>query len=388
MGNRLEGRVAIVTGSGRGIGRGLAHQLAEEGASVVVNDFGGALDGTGTDVGPADEVVNEIRAAGGQAVAHYGDVSKFEDCTALVQTALDEFGKLDIMCHVAGILRDRMVFNMTEEEWDAVLAVHLKGAFNTVRNAVGPMLEQGHGRILLFSSGSGLGSSGQANYSAAKEGMVGFVRALSRELGPYGITANAIYPGGNTRMTQSVPTAAADLRAQAGDTFLGLRDATAPFEAEWLGHGGDGERSGLASDLGDHRRGARARASPHATSQEDHVRPIDQIVEVLAGLLSGLTAEFGVTADAQATGDLVTQPQLDRQVHVQEVLRIGVDRNVLNAGDALLIHTGNRVGSATTNPDDLDACYSYRVHRYRSSGADGRYRARGRLLCSPPFVSV
>ena len=216
MGHRLEGRVAIVTGAGRGIGRGVAQQLAAEGAAVVVNDFGGSLDGTGGDVGPADDVVNEIRAAGGQAAAHYGDISKFEDGAALAQTAVDEFGRLDILCHVAGILRDRMVFNMTEEEWDAVLAVHLKGAFNTVRNAVPAMLANGHGRILLFSSGSGLGSSGQANYSAAKEGMVGFARALARELGPYGITANAIYPGGNTRMTQSIPTAAADIRAQAG----------------------------------------------------------------------------------------------------------------------------------------------------------------------------
>ncbi len=216
MGHRLEGRVAIVTGAGRGIGRGVAQQLAAEGAAVVVNDFGGSLDGTGGDVGPADEVVNEIRAAGGQAAAHYGDISKFEDGAALAQTAVDEFGRLDILCHVAGILRDRMVFNMTEEEWDAVLAVHLKGAFNTVRNAVPAMLANGRGRILLFSSGSGLGSSGQANYSAAKEGMVGFARALARELGPYGITANAIYPGGNTRMTQSIPTAAADIRAQAG----------------------------------------------------------------------------------------------------------------------------------------------------------------------------
>ena len=225
MGNRLKGRVAIVTGAGRGIGRGVAHQLAEEGAAVVVNDFGGSLDGTGEDVGPADEVVNEIRAAGGQAVAHYGDISKFEDCAALAQTAVDEFGRLDILCHVAGILRDRMVFNMTEEEWDAVLAVHLKGAFNTVRNAVPAMLENGHGRILLFSSGSGLGSSGQANYSAAKEGMVGFARSLARELGPYGITANAIYPGGATRMTASIPAAAADIRAAAGITRTG-RPAT------------------------------------------------------------------------------------------------------------------------------------------------------------------
>lgn len=230
MGNRLEGRVAVVTGAGRGIGRGVAMQLAEEGAAVVVNDFGGGLDGSGGDAGPADEVVNEIRAAGGQAAAHYGDISKFEDTKALAQTALDEFGRLDILCHVAGILRDRMVFNMTEEEWDAVLAVHLKGAFNTVRNSVPAMLQNGHGRILLFSSGSGLGSSGQANYSAAKEGMVGFSRALARELGPYGITTNAIYPGGNTRMTQSVPTAAADIRAQAGIVRTG-RAATS--EVGW-----------------------------------------------------------------------------------------------------------------------------------------------------------
>tara|TARA_Y100000588_G_scaffold300859_1_gene322555 strand:+ start:293 stop:1243 length:951 start_codon:yes stop_codon:yes gene_type:complete len=221
MGNRLEGRVAIVTGAGRGIGRGVAMQLAEEGAAVVVNDFGGSLDGTGGDAGPADEVVNEIRATGGQAVAHYGDISKFEDCTALARTAIDEFSRLDILCHVAGILRDRMVFNMTEEEWDAVLAVHLRGAFNTVRNVVPTMLEQGYGRILLFSSGSGLGASGQANYSAAKEGMVGFTRALARELGPFGITVNAIYPGGNTRMTQSIPDSTQDLRAQAGITRTG-----------------------------------------------------------------------------------------------------------------------------------------------------------------------
>ncbi|MEE8336475.1 MAG: SDR family NAD(P)-dependent oxidoreductase [Dehalococcoidia bacterium] len=216
MGNRLDGRVAIVTGSGRGIGRGVALMLAEEGAAVVVADFGGNLDGSGEQQSPADEVVEEIRRAGGQAVANYGDVSKFDDAGSMVQTALDEFGRLDILCHVAGILRDRMVFNMTEEEWDAVLAVHLKGAFNTVRHAVGPMLKQRYGRILLFSSGSGLGASGQANYSAAKEGMVGFSRALARELGPFGIAVNAIYPGGATRMTASVPPSTGQLRQAAG----------------------------------------------------------------------------------------------------------------------------------------------------------------------------
>jgi NAD(P)-dependent dehydrogenase (short-subunit alcohol dehydrogenase family) len=213
---RLDGRVAIVTGAARGIGRGVALKLAEEGARVVVADFGGALDGTGGDRGPSDEVVQEITKAGGRAIASYGDVSKFADMQATVQQTLSEFGRLDILCHVAGILRDRMVFNMTEEEWDAVLAVHLKGAFNTARAAVEPMLKQRYGRMLFFSSGSGLGSSGQANYSAAKEGMVGFARSLARELGPYGIAVNAIYPGGATRMTASVPAASRDIRARAG----------------------------------------------------------------------------------------------------------------------------------------------------------------------------
>ena len=232
MGNRLEGRVAIVTGAARGIGKGVALQMAEEGATIVVADFGGNLDGSGGDVGPAQEVVHEIEAMGGRAMAHGCDVSKFDQVQDLVNKTIAEYGRLDAMLHVAGILRDRMVFNMTEEEWDAVLSVHLKGAFNTTRLALPQMLKQGFGRVLLFSSGSGLGSTGQANYSAAKEGMVGFARALSREVGPYGVTVNAIYPGGNTRMTQSVPAAAQQIRAAAGISRAGRAAEVRPTQPD------------------------------------------------------------------------------------------------------------------------------------------------------------
>ncbi|PKB82825.1 MAG: hypothetical protein BZY88_03525 [SAR202 cluster bacterium Io17-Chloro-G9] len=237
MGDRLAGRVAIVTGSGRGIGRGVAMLMAQEGASVVVNDLGGNVDGTDTSNTPAGEVVAKIKAAGGTAVPNFDSVATFEGAANIVKTAIDSFGRVDILCHVAGILRDRMVFNMSEEEWDGVLAVHLKGAFNTVRNVVPYMLKQQYGRICLFSSGSGLGNTGQANYSAAKEGMVGFIRSLSRELGPHGISVNAIYPGGATRMTGTVPDSARELRAARGvigggqmagraqETAAGARDA-------------------------------------------------------------------------------------------------------------------------------------------------------------------
>ena len=214
MGKRLEGRVAIVTGAGRGIGRGVAMLLAQEGASVVVNDLGGAVDGSGESSSPAEQVVQEIKSAGGRAVASPDSVAEYDSASRIIQTAIDNFGRLDALCHVAGILRDRMVFNMTEEEWDAVLQVHLSGAFNVVRAAVPHMIKQSYGRIVLFSSGSGLGASGQINYASAKEGMVGFARALARELASYDISVNAVYPGGSTRMTDTVPDSTRQLRQQ------------------------------------------------------------------------------------------------------------------------------------------------------------------------------
>lgn len=214
MGNRLEGRVAIVTGAGRGIGAATAKLLAEEGASVVVNDLGGAVDGTGEAAAPADQTVQDIRNAGGTAVACYDSVAEFDSAAKIVQTAIDNYGRLDIMCHPAGILRDRMVFNMTEQEWDGVLQVHLYGAFNMVKNSIPHMIKQNYGRIVLFSSGSGLGSSGQTNYSMAKEGMVGMARSLAAELAPYNITVNAVYPGAATRMTETVPESTTAMRQQ------------------------------------------------------------------------------------------------------------------------------------------------------------------------------
>jgi NAD(P)-dependent dehydrogenase (short-subunit alcohol dehydrogenase family) len=208
---RLDGRVAIVTGAGRGIGRSVARLLASEGASVVVNDLGSAVDGSGHDSGPAHDVVAEIAEAGGKAVANGADISVFAAAESLVQTAIGEFGRLDILVNVAGILRDRMVFNMTEQEWDDVIRVHLKGTFNTTRFASAHWRslrdESAQNRIINFTSVSGLhGAPGQPNYAAAKMGIVGLTWSSARALGKYGVTVNAISPGAATRMTDSVPT--------------------------------------------------------------------------------------------------------------------------------------------------------------------------------------
>ena len=210
---RLAGKVAVVTGAGRGIGRGIAKLLASQGASVVVADVGAALDGAGEDATPAAQVVEEISELGGRAVASYHSVATLEGGENIVKKAMDEFGRLDIVVTAAGILRDRMLFNMTEQEWDDVMAVHLKGTFSVVQPASKIFKEQGSGRIVTFSSVSGLyGYGGQSNYGAAKDAIAGFTRVVARDLERYGVTANSISPGAHTRMTDSVPDSTRDRR--------------------------------------------------------------------------------------------------------------------------------------------------------------------------------
>ena len=202
----LEGKVAVVTGAGGGIGREHARLLAREGAAVVVNDLGGARDGTGASTSMADTVVEEIEAAGGRAVAHYGSVADKDAAQGMVDTAVAEFGRLDICICNAGILRDKSFKNMTDEMWDVVLDVHLRGTYLVTKAAYDRMLEQGEGgRIVMTSSTSGLlGNFGQTNYGAAKAAIAGFMRCLWLEGLKYGITVNVLAPTAMSRLTEDI----------------------------------------------------------------------------------------------------------------------------------------------------------------------------------------
>jgi NAD(P)-dependent dehydrogenase (short-subunit alcohol dehydrogenase family) len=206
-----EGRVAIVTGAGRGIGRGHALELARQGARVVVNDLGAEVDGEGSSLGPAHEVVEEIHGFGGEAIANGEDVSDFEGAKRLIDCALDNFGGLDVLVNNAGILRDRMLVNMSIEEWDAVVRVHLRGTFAPTHWAAGYWRDRAKAgdvndaRVINTSSSSGIyGNIGQTNYGAAKAGIAAFTIIAAQELGRYGVTVNAIAPGARTRMTENL----------------------------------------------------------------------------------------------------------------------------------------------------------------------------------------
>lgn len=240
MAGLCEGRVVIVTGAGRGLGRAHALAFAAEGAKVVVNDLGAERDGQGSSTGPAGEVVDQIRAAGGEAIADGADVADWDQAEALVAAAVDAFGRLDVLVNNAGFLRDRMLANMSEDEWDAVVRVHLKGHMAPSRHAMAHWKarakagEDVQGRLINTSSGAGLlGSVGQGNYSAAKAGIVGLTLVESAELGRYGVTANAIAPAARTRMTEEV--FAATMAAPAEGDFDEMAPENVSPLVVWLG---------------------------------------------------------------------------------------------------------------------------------------------------------
>jgi hypothetical protein len=286
LSGQLENKVAVVTGGGRGIGRGVALFLAQEGAKLVVADPGSDLDGSGSSNSIADSVVTEIQDQGGEAVSTYESVTTMSGGDAIINKALDTFGKLDIVVTCAGVLRDRMIFNMTEEEWDSVIAVHLKGTFTIVKHAAILFRQQRSGRIITFSSTSGLiGNTGQANYGAAKDGVAGFTRVVARDLGRYGVTCNSIAPSANTRMIAAIPDSAkqakdgAGIVSSGGGELRGEADDIAPFTT-WLAsdqaHNVNGQvfyvTAGLVSQLND--------PEPIRTIRKEGRWTLDELIKV------------------------------------------------------------------------------------------------------------
>ena len=286
MNKILKDKVAVITGSGRGVGKGIAKLMAYEGAKVVIVDPGTELDGSGGTQSIAESVVKEILQTGGEAIASFEDITTMSGGESVVQQAIDTFGKLDIVVTCAGVLRDRMIFNMTEEEWDSVIAVHLKGTFTIVKHAAILFRQQRSGRIITFSSTSGLiGNTGQANYGAAKDGVAGFTRVVARDLGRYGITCNSIAPSANTRMIAAIPEsskqakAGAGIASSGGGDLRGDADDIAPFTT-WLAsdqaHNVNGRvfyvTAGLVSQLND--------PEPIRTIRKEGRWTLDELIKV------------------------------------------------------------------------------------------------------------
>jgi 3-oxoacyl-[acyl-carrier protein] reductase len=306
MGDRLKGRVAIVTGAGRGIGRGEALAMASEGAFVIINDMGAAVDGSGSEATPAEDVVQEIKKMGSQAVANYDNVVETDTGEKLVKLALDTWGRLDIIVNNAGILRDRMLFNMSTEEWDAVIAVHLRGHYNITKPACAYFRQERKGGVIInTSSTSGLGNVGQANYAAAKEGIVGFTRTLAREMGRYGVRCNAIRPMAATRMTLSPDMRARAERAgEAGLKMLEqmeksqIPEQVGPFVA-WLASDEAANVNGRNFLVRQGYIGLYSEPEIVAAVENDGLWTVDNISPVIGKVTSGLVNEWPVEAPKQ-----------------------------------------------------------------------------------------
>jgi NAD(P)-dependent dehydrogenase (short-subunit alcohol dehydrogenase family) len=284
MAGMLEGRVAICTGAARGVGAEVAKLMAKEGAKIVIVDPGVGGAGEGGGEAPAQAMADEIKAAGGEAVANFGSVTSFDDCLKMVQQARDVFGGIHIVFNAAGILRDKMFHNMFPEDWQAVIDVHLTGHFNINRAAIGPMREQNYGRLILVSSTSGLlGNIGQTNYGSAKLGVVALARIIAMENQSRGITANVIAPSADTRMTRSVPTPKDPTAAAAREERLrrSRADAIAPL-CTFLAS----EQAGYVNGQVFHQRAAEL-------SLYGHMRPV-RMVHHHGGWTPELIAEVGM----------------------------------------------------------------------------------------------
>jgi NAD(P)-dependent dehydrogenase (short-subunit alcohol dehydrogenase family) len=294
-----DGRVVVISGAGRGIGREHALEFASQGAKVVVNDLGAEVDGSGSSAGPAGEVVDEIRGMGGEAVANGDDVSDYEGAGRLIQTAIDSFGTIDVLVNNAGILRDRMLVNMTIDEWDAVIRVHLRGTFAPTRHAIeywrnrSKAGETNDARIINTTSPSGIyGNVGQTNYGAAKAGIASFTIIAAMELGRYGVTVNAIAPAALTRMTEGLGVLG-DESAKKPEEFDPMSPGNIAPLVVWLGSSESAEITGRVFNVqGDHISVAEGWVAGPGASKGDRWDPAE-----LGGIVPDLVAKAAPNAN-------------------------------------------------------------------------------------------